>query len=96
VLWIGVSNVLEPLQRLYSNIEDELAREGFKRENRKFSPHLTIGRIRAPNGSTRVAEMLIASGFQSETFMAKEVILMRSDLNPTGSIYTPQSVIGFS
>jgi 2'-5' RNA ligase len=93
VLWVGVSNMPEPLKQLYSNIEDELAREAFPREKRKFSPHLTIGRIRAPHNSARVAEALIASGFESEMFIAREVILMRSDLKPTGSIYTAQATI---
>jgi 2'-5' RNA ligase len=96
VLWVGFSNVPELLQHLYSNIEDELAREGFEREKRKFSPHLTIGRIRAPHNSARVAEALIATGFESETLIATEVILMRSDLKPTGSIYTPQAVLRLS
>ena len=95
-LWVGFSNVPELLQHLSSNIEDELAREGFEREKRKFSPHLTIGRIRAPGNSARVAEALIASGFESEAFIATEVILMRSDLKPTGSIYTPQAVLRLS
>jgi 2'-5' RNA ligase len=96
VLWVGVSNVPEQLRQLYSNMEDELAREGFPREKRKFSPHLTIGRIREPRNSARLAEILIAGGFESEAFLAKEVILMRSDLKPTGSIYTPQAVIRLS
>ena len=97
VLWIGFSDVPELLQRLSSNIEDELAREGFEREKRKLSsPHLTIGRIRTPHNAARVAEALIARGFESEAFKVTEVILMRSDLKPTGSVYTPQTVIRFS
>jgi 2'-5' RNA ligase len=96
VFWIGFSNVPELLQQLFSNIEDELAREGFEREKRKFSPHLTIGRIRTPNNAARVAEALIAAGFEPEAFIATEVILMRSDLKPSGSIYTPQAVIQLS
>ena len=96
VLWVGFSSVPQPLQQLYSNIEDELAREGFDREKRKFSPHLTIGRVRTPHNSARVAEALIAAGFESETFRVTQVIVMRSDLNPTGSVYTPQSVIPLS
>ena len=93
VLWIGFSNVPELLQQLYSNIEDELAREGFPREKRRFSPHLTIGRIRTPQSGAGVGEALIASGFEPRIFNAAEVILMRSDLKPTGSIYAPQAVI---
>ncbi|PYT09516.1 MAG: RNA 2',3'-cyclic phosphodiesterase, partial [Acidobacteria bacterium] len=94
VLWVGFSAVPEALKQLYANLEDELAREGFPREKRKFSPHLTIGRIRSPHNSALVAESLIATGFTSETFDATEIIVMRSDLKPTGSIYTRQAVIG--
>ena len=93
VLWVGVPNVAEPLRQLYSNIENELAREGFEREKRKFSPHLTIGRIRAPLNTASLTEALFETGFDTETFIATEVILMRSDLKPTGSIYTPQSIV---
>lgn len=94
VLWVGFSEVPEPLKRLYDNIEDELDREGFAREKRKFSPHLTIGRLRGPKNAAHLAELLIESGFTAETFKATEVIVMRSELKPTGSIYTPQCVIG--
>ena len=93
VLWVGVPNVAEQLRQLYSTIENELAREGFEREKRKFSPHLTIGRIRAPLNTASLTEALLATGFDPQTFIATEVILMRSDIKPTGSIYTPQSVV---
>jgi len=95
VLWVGLSVVPEPLIQLYASIEVELSREGLPREKRKFSPHLTIGRIRTPHNSALVAEALIATGFTPETFDATEVIVMRSDLKPTGSIYTRQAVISF-
>lgn len=93
VLWVGLPEVPEALKLLYSNIETELDRGGFPREKRRFSPHLTIGRIRAQNNAATVAEALIASGFEPESFQAKEVIVMRSELKPTGSIYTPQAVV---
>jgi 2'-5' RNA ligase len=93
VLWIGFSELPEPLNQLYTNLEDELDREGFAREKREFSPHLTIGRLRGPKNAASLADALIASGFDAETFNATEVIVMRSDLKPTGSVYTPQAVI---
>jgi 2'-5' RNA ligase len=96
VLWVGFSNVPEQLRQLYSNIEDELARQGFEREKRKFSPHLTIGRVRTPHNAARVAEALASYGFRSEIFIATAVIVMRSGLKPTGSIYTRQSVVSLA
>jgi RNA 2',3'-cyclic 3'-phosphodiesterase len=95
VLWVGVPLVPEALKLLHSNVEGELAREGFPREKKRFSPHLTIGRVRTAHNAARVAEALVSCGFRSETFRATEVIVMRSDLSPTGSIYTRQSVVSF-
>lgn len=93
VLWVGVSKIAEELLRLYLNIEDQLEREGFEKEKRKFSPHLTIGRLRTPRNAAQLAERLLNNDFENETFTATQVIVMRSDLNPKGSIYTPQAVI---
>src|SRR6185436_3085204 len=52
VLWIGISLETEPAcSRLYGAIEDESAKAGFKRDERKFHPHLTIARLRHPAGA---------------------------------------------
>jgi 2'-5' RNA ligase len=93
VPWVGLSQIPEPLKQLSGNLEDELERLGFAREKRKFSPHLTIGRLREPKNAQLVAEKLTGEGFDPEPFLATEVIVMRSDLKPTGSIYTPQAII---
>lgn len=93
VLWVGLTDVPDTMNRLYSNIERELEREGFSREKRRFSPHLTIGRVKTPGTGASVAEQLIARGFEPERFTATELIVMRSDLKPTGSIYSPQATI---
>jgi RNA 2',3'-cyclic 3'-phosphodiesterase len=93
VLWIGISQMPDTLRRLRDALEDELAREGFERESKKFNPHLTIARLRNPRRAKPVAEALLARGFADESFQADEVIVMRSQLSPHGSIYTPQAVI---
>jgi RNA 2',3'-cyclic 3'-phosphodiesterase len=93
VLWIGLTGLPGSLKQLHECIEDELFREGFPREAKRFSPHLTIGRVRAPKNASRLAEELLATGFEPETFQAHEVIVMRSELKPTGSVYTPQAAI---
>ncbi|HWO00730.1 MAG TPA: RNA 2',3'-cyclic phosphodiesterase [Blastocatellia bacterium] len=89
VFWVGLTAVPNALSKLHVLVEKELAREGFAPDDRKFSPHLTIGRVRSPQNATRVAEDLIATGFEPESFQATEVIVMRSELNPRGSIYSP-------
>lgn len=89
VFWVGLPAVPEGLLRLHAMIEEELAREGFAQEDRRYSPHLTIGRVRSPQNASRVAEDLIATVFERESFQATEVIVMRSDMDPAGSIYSP-------
>lgn len=93
VLWVGLKELPAELRRLHANIEAELEREGFAREAKRFAPHLTIARVRDPFKARQTVEDLLAAGFAAETFRAREVIVMRSDLNPAGSIYTPQAVV---
>ncbi|HEY6333307.1 MAG TPA: RNA 2',3'-cyclic phosphodiesterase [Blastocatellia bacterium] len=89
VLWVGLAESAPELQRLYENVEYEMFRLKFPRESRPFSPHLTIGRLRTRENAQRLGEMITAVGFDPEGFDAREVIVMRSNLKPTGAIYTP-------
>ncbi|HEY7911998.1 MAG TPA: RNA 2',3'-cyclic phosphodiesterase [Blastocatellia bacterium] len=93
VLWVGLIALPEALSRLQRLMEDELEAKGFPRDSKRFSPHLTIGRVRSPERAREAVERLIAEGFEAERFVAHEVIVMRSDLKPTGSVYTPQASI---
>jgi RNA 2',3'-cyclic 3'-phosphodiesterase len=93
VLWVGLDPLPDELRKLHANVEAELERLGFAREARRFSPHLTIARVRDSFKARPAVEELMRTGFAAETFPASEVIVMRSDLHPSGSIYTPQAVI---
>jgi 2'-5' RNA ligase len=93
VLWVGLGLLPDKLRRLHSNIEAELAGEGFAREAKRFAPHLTIGRVRDSSKARQTVEALLSAGFAAETFRATQVIVMRSELHPSGSIYTSQAVV---
>jgi 2'-5' RNA ligase len=73
-------------------IEEETARLGYPREKRSFKPHLTLGRV-SRNANTeevrRVGEVLesINVGFLG-AMRVKYVHLFRSDIKPTGAVYT--------
>ena len=43
VLWLGLSGEIQKLQLLHERIDKALAPIGFKPENRKYTPHITIG-----------------------------------------------------
>lgn len=96
VLWVGLTDLAPGLKALQQALETELDREGFPRESKRFSPHLTIGRLRSPRNGPALAEELLRSHLESTRFQVREIIVMRSDLSPKGSTYTPQTVIPLS
>jgi 2'-5' RNA ligase len=88
VLWLGVSGASGGIMRLHQRLEDECAREGFARDEKRFHPHLTLARIRAPQGAGRLARLHQEEGFDAIEFTVQELIVLRSELGPRGSIYT--------
>lgn len=91
VLWLGVRDASGRLAGLQSSLEDECAAAGFAREARPFKPHLTLARIRVPQGARELAAAHRASSFEPQTFNVSELVVMRSELGPGGSRYTPVS-----
>lgn len=87
VLWIGVEEQ-QNLMVLQEKIEIELEKEGFPREERKFHPHLTMGRVKFPSGIHRILEEL--ERLKSENFGAmvvKKITFFQSLLKPSGAEY---------
>ena len=90
VLWVGVTEGVKELSALQAQVETALEAEGFTREERPFRPHLTLGRMKADrqiDGLDKAVED--HKGFAAGKFTATEMILFRSDLKPTGPVYTP-------
>lgn len=91
VIWIGVEAPPE-LKAVQSSIEIETSRLGYTREDRAFSPHLTLGRVSrgaTPQDTHKIAEILSTYqvGFLGAT-RVQTVHLYRSDLQPGGAVYT--------
>jgi len=91
ILWIGIHGPLI-LTTLQKNIEEGAFRLGYAQEERAFSPHLTIGRVRQNANLSnlpkiRAALDKIQLGNIGETRI-DSIHLFKSDLNPGGSIYT--------
>ena len=87
VLWIGVSDASGKLLALQQRFEDECARAGFSKESRAFRPHLTIARIRKPEGARRLADTHLKMQFESMPLTLTELIVFRSELSSKGSKY---------
>jgi len=88
VLWIGVSDPSGQLTALQDKFENECAGEGFPKEDRAYRPHLTIARLRKPEGARQVADTHVRMQFEPIELAVKELVVFRSELSPKGSKYT--------
>jgi 2'-5' RNA ligase len=92
VIWVGLEGDTPIAAQLAERIEAAFAKLGFPREERPFSPHLTIGRINRDVSSSDqqfVGEMVTqAQVGELGEIKARQVSIMKSDLRPTGSLYT--------
>jgi 2'-5' RNA ligase len=91
VVWVGVQAPPE-LLTLQSAIESKMEKLGYSREERLFSPHLTLGRVSRNTNNPeyhQIGEALqaVKVGFLG-LVCAQGVSLFKSDLRPTGSVYT--------
>lgn len=91
VLWLGVKDVSGRLAQLQSRLERECAAVGFPVEARAFKPHLTVARLRTPQGAHALAEAHRHATFGPYHFEVGELLVIRSELGPGGSRYTPLS-----
>ncbi len=88
VFWVGCQQSFDRLSALAGQLEVSLAALGFEKENRKFSPHLTLGRVRKP-GVSKTAAYLQKLELKPYSLACRELVLMKSELKPSGAIYTP-------
>jgi len=88
VVWLGLGGDLAGLERLRRDVETVAAGFGFAPENRPFKPHLTLGRVRSERGRTELLAGLEKLDPGPVEFTAGEVILFKSDLRPSGAVYT--------
>ena len=93
VIWIGVDKGKDNLAQMNERIEEELYKLNFPKEERKFSPHLTIGRVKSPKNIQELMELVKKTDFETEDAEIKEVVIMKSKLLPTGAEYTPMRKI---
>lgn len=93
VIWVGVKDKNHELADLHKAVNVGMDRIGFPAEKRKFTPHLTIGRLnRRTSHDDRIAigeEVTRTPVELLGTVIVSEVVLYRSVLKHTGAEHTP-------
>ncbi len=89
VLWAGLAGDLDELSKLQLAVDDAVGDLGLPKEQRSFSPHLTLRRVRREASEARLRKIaeVVAEGELASTpgWTATTVNLMRTELDPAGS-----------
>jgi 2'-5' RNA ligase len=90
VVWMGLVDGKDILTSLQKKVESQLEKIGFQPEDRPFHPHLTLGRMKSGRGKEDLmGRMEKHKEEEFGVFPVERVVLFKSDLKPTGPIYTP-------
>ena len=89
VVWAGITEGASRLEEIWSEIDSKLSKLGFERERRRFSPHITIGRVRSGrNRDKLVHEISSLSDYVFGELHVDRIALKKSVLTPRGPIYS--------
>jgi RNA 2',3'-cyclic 3'-phosphodiesterase len=95
IVWAGLEGDIDKLSSLASRMDEALEPLGFAREQRPFTPHLTLARVR--DGATNAIRATLSSALATTSvaghlsFRADSASLMKSQLTPRGPLYSQVS-----
>lgn len=99
-LWIGAGAGSDQMERLHGVLDEQLRPLGFRGENRRFLPHLTLGR--AASALTTAETVALADelsklgDYDAGQQMVDEIVVFASRLKREGADYTAIASIGLS
>jgi RNA 2',3'-cyclic 3'-phosphodiesterase len=96
IIWAGMDNADGALARLQQQIEDACAAVGYEREDRAFHPHVTLGRVKGRRNLEQLLALMEKLTFDTGPATIADVELAKSDLQPSGSVYTTLNTVPLS
>ncbi|HTY45327.1 MAG TPA: RNA 2',3'-cyclic phosphodiesterase [Patescibacteria group bacterium] len=90
VIWSGINKGKEDLIRIAKELEEKSGILGVPPEDRPFTCHLTLGRVRSSANLHRLVKILTETAQQpDQEFPVTKLTLFKSTLAPTGPVYEP-------
>jgi 2'-5' RNA ligase len=93
ILWAGITDGAEPLRRLYASLEEKMLELGcYRKEERGYTPHLTLGRAKSDaDGFALASELQKRQAWEGGRTTVDEVLVFSSQMYRDGPVY---AVIG--
>ncbi len=96
VIWLGLEKPADELQKLAADIENSFENLGFEKEDRNFSPHLTLARIKDGKPDRDLYKIIESFGrIDLPKVLVNSVGFYKSQLTSDGPVYTLLKEIKF-
>jgi 2'-5' RNA ligase len=89
-LWVGVERN-DALQHLHGKIESALSRLGFPPDERRYTPHVSLARLKGTNEARLQAYLAQHALYRAPPFRVEHFSLIASYLTKSGAIYEDQA-----
>ncbi len=100
VIWVAINKGDKEIKILAEKLEEKIEKLGIPREERTFSSHITIGRLKCPVNKDKLVKTLreIGNYFESGNteFDVSKITLLKSTLSSGGPTYEPLKVINLT
>ncbi len=90
MLWVGIERN-PPLQHLHEKVESALNRMGYSPEERRYTPHITLARLRGTSDGKLQDYLSQHALFRAAPFAVDHFSLIASYLTKSGAIYEDQA-----
>jgi len=91
VIWVAIAKGNREIATLAGDLEERIEKLGIPKEDRPFSSHITIARVRSPRNTDKLAKALKEAedyfGGKNIEFDVTKITLFKSTLGPGGPVY---------
>ncbi|MBN2224153.1 MAG: RNA 2',3'-cyclic phosphodiesterase [Deltaproteobacteria bacterium] len=91
VIWVGLAGEIERLGSVANALEEACFDLGFSKEGRAFRPHLTLGRVKDRLSVETIKKIEQSKDVVLGDMVVDAIELIKSDLLPSGAVYTTLS-----
>ena len=93
VIWVGVKVGVAEISALARDINVELSRCGYPFDEKKYNPHLTLARLKSRVNLRPFVDVFRQyDEIDGAKMTVNEIVLVQSQLRPTGAIYIPLKI----